>query len=155
MKERTSTVTDVSRHGLWLLCRDRELFMSFKDFPWFKDAPVASLFHVEEPSPNHFYWPDLDVDLGLRTIEDPQRFPLVANGVNALLKQPMEVRDGRADARGGISREPRGETPNEHAHAATPAPRQTPHSHGCNSACRLDGVRSVSSTQPLDTGHTP
>ena len=92
MKERTSTVTDVSRHGLWLLCRDRELFMSFKDFPWFKDAPVASLFHVEEPSPNRFHWPDLDVDLGLRTIEDPQRFPLVANSV----KQPTEVREGRA-----------------------------------------------------------
>ena len=93
MKERTSKVTNVSRHGLWLLCRDRELFMSFKNFPWFKDAPVASLFHVEEPSPNHFYWPDLDVDLGLRTIEDPQRFPLVAN----TLKRPMEVLEGPAD----------------------------------------------------------
>ena len=93
MKERTSKVevTNVSRHGLWLLCRDRELFMSFKDFPWFKDAPVASLFHVEEPSPNRFHWSDLDVDLGLHTIEDPQRFPLVAN----TLKPPIEVREGR------------------------------------------------------------
>ena len=86
-------VTKVSRHGIWLLCRDREMFLSFKDFPWFKDAPVASLFHVEEPSPNHFYWPDLDVDLSLRTIEDPQRFPLVANSG----KQPTEVREERAE----------------------------------------------------------
>ena len=89
-------VTNVSRHGIWLLCRDREMFMSFKDFPWFKDAPVASIFHVEEPSPNHFHWPDLDVDLGMRTIEDPQSFPLVANHMNAL-KQPMEVREGRGE----------------------------------------------------------
>ena len=74
--------------------------MSFKDFPWFKDAPVARLFHVEEPSPNRFYWPDLDVDLGLRTIEDPQRFPLVANSVNAS-KQPVEAREERADYVGG------------------------------------------------------
>ena len=98
MKERIVQVdvTKVSRHGIWLLCRDREMFLSFKDFPWFKDAPVASLFHVEEPSPNHFYWPDLDVDLSLRTIEDPQRFPLVANSMNAL-KQPTEVREERTD----------------------------------------------------------
>lgn len=71
-------VTNISRHGLWLLCRDRVLFMSFSDFPWFKDAPVASILHVEEPSPNHFHWPDLDIDVGMSTIEDPQRFPLVA-----------------------------------------------------------------------------
>ena len=71
-------VTNVSRHGIWLLCRDREMFMSFKDFPWFKDASVASIFNVEEPSPNHFYWPDLDIDLGVRTLEDPRRFPLVS-----------------------------------------------------------------------------
>ena len=52
--------------------------MSFKDFPWFKDASVASIFNVEEPSPNHFYWPDLDIDLGARTLEGPRRFPLVS-----------------------------------------------------------------------------
>lgn len=31
-----------------------------------------------EATPGHFYWPDLDVDLGIETIEDPDRFPLVA-----------------------------------------------------------------------------
>ena len=32
-------VTNVSRHGIWMLVRDRELFMSYEDFPWFKEAP--------------------------------------------------------------------------------------------------------------------
>ena len=85
-------VTNVSRHGIWLFCRDREMFMSFVDFPWFKDAPVPSIFHVEELSPNHFHWPDLDVDLGISTIEDPNRFPLVANHVNAQ-QQRMEAHE--------------------------------------------------------------
>jgi Protein of unknown function (DUF2442) len=71
-------VTNISGHGVWLLVGDRELFMSYDDFPWFKDAPVGKVLNVEEPSPGHFYWTDLDVDLGIETIENPQKFPLKA-----------------------------------------------------------------------------
>jgi hypothetical protein len=52
--------------------------MSYDDFPWFKDAPVGKVLNVEEPSLGHFYWPDLDVDVGLETIENPEKFPLKA-----------------------------------------------------------------------------
>jgi len=69
-------VTNVSSHGLWLLAHGRELFLSYDDFPWLKEASIGSVFKVEEPSPGHFYWPELDVDLGLETIEHPERFPL-------------------------------------------------------------------------------
>ena len=55
---------------------DRELFMAYEDFPWFKDAPVRKILHVEEPYPGHFYWPDLDVDLTAEIIEHRERFPL-------------------------------------------------------------------------------
>ena len=71
-------VTNISGHGVWLLIGDRELFMSYDDFPWFKDAPVGKVLNVEEPNPGHFYWPDLDVDVGLETIENPGKFPLKA-----------------------------------------------------------------------------
>lgn len=69
-------VTNISRHGLWLLAGGEELFLSFEDFPWFRDAPVGQVLNVTEPSPGHFYWPDLDVDLGAETIRHPERFPL-------------------------------------------------------------------------------
>jgi len=71
-------VTNVSAHGLWLLSGETELFLSYKDFPWFKNAPIREVLNVEEPTPGHFYWPDLDVDIGLETIENPERFPLKA-----------------------------------------------------------------------------
>jgi hypothetical protein len=71
-------VTNISRHGIWLLTRDKELFLPFDEFPWFKDAPVGKILNVEEPSPDHFYWPELDVDLGIESIEHPERFPLKA-----------------------------------------------------------------------------
>lgn len=69
-------VTNITSNGIWLLVKDREYFLSYKDFPWFLDVPVGKILNVEQPSPGHFYWPDLDVDLGLKSIEYPERFPL-------------------------------------------------------------------------------
>ena len=71
-------VTNVSQHGFWVLVGGRELFLPFKTFPWFKDAPVAQLLNVALPHPTHIYWPDLDVDLSVESIEFPERFPLVS-----------------------------------------------------------------------------
>ncbi len=71
-------VTNVSKHGFWLLLGDEELFVPFSEFPWFKDAPVAKLANVERPQPHHLYWPDLDVDLAVDSILQPELFPLVS-----------------------------------------------------------------------------
>lgn len=71
-------VTNINQHGVWLLADDRELFMSYEDFPWFKDAPVGKVLNVEQSCPGHLYWPELDVDLGIESIEHPERFPLKA-----------------------------------------------------------------------------
>ncbi|MEN8175134.1 MAG: DUF2442 domain-containing protein [Pseudomonadota bacterium] len=71
-------VTNISAHGVWLLVRSKELFMSYEDFPWFKDQAVKTILNVEEPSPGRFYWPDIDVDLTEEIIEHPERFPLKA-----------------------------------------------------------------------------
>jgi hypothetical protein len=69
-------VTNVTEHGVWLIAAGREQFLPYSKFPWFKHAPVSAIFNVEEPSPGHFHWPDIDVDLGIETIEHPERFPL-------------------------------------------------------------------------------
>ncbi|MFH1739117.1 MAG: DUF2442 domain-containing protein [bacterium] len=71
-------ITNVSSHGVWLLAHDRELFMSYEDFPWFEDAPIKKVVNVQELAPGHFFWPELDVDLTTEMIEDPGRFPLKA-----------------------------------------------------------------------------
>ena len=72
-------VTNISANGLWLLAHDKELFMSYEDFPWFKDQPIKVIINVEELFPGHFYWPDMDVDLTEEIIEHPERFPLKAD----------------------------------------------------------------------------
>ena len=70
-------VTNISPHGIWLLTSTKELFIPDEQFPWFKEQPINTILHVEESAPNHFYWPDLDIDLTSEIIEHPERFPLV------------------------------------------------------------------------------
>ncbi|HKQ84306.1 MAG TPA: DUF2442 domain-containing protein [Steroidobacteraceae bacterium] len=78
--KRTSAVevSNVSKHGFWLLVDDAERFVPFKEFPWFKEAAIGQLLNVELASPRHLYWPDLDVDLAVESIDHPERFPLIS-----------------------------------------------------------------------------
>lgn len=78
--KRTSAVevTNVSEHGFWLLIADHEQFVPFEKFPWFRTASIGDLCQVELLSPNHLYWPILDVDLAVESLEHPERFPLVS-----------------------------------------------------------------------------
>ena len=71
-------VANISRQGFWLFLGDRELFVSFKNFPWFETAPVAKILNVQRPQDDHLYWPDLDVDLSVQSIEHPEQFPLIS-----------------------------------------------------------------------------
>jgi hypothetical protein len=71
-------VTNISRHGFWLLLDERELFLPFEEYPWFKRAPVEAILRLDRPQPDHLRWPDLDVDLSVNSIEHPERYPLKA-----------------------------------------------------------------------------
>ncbi|HTA30529.1 MAG TPA: DUF2442 domain-containing protein [Candidatus Cybelea sp.] len=71
-------VLNVSPHGFWLLAAEREHFLGFEEFPWFREASVSQIFNVEFSHGHHFYWPELDVDLDLDRIEHPENFPLLA-----------------------------------------------------------------------------
>lgn len=71
-------VTNISQHGFWLLIDDRELFLPFDVFPWFKTATVEAILKVERPQPEHLFWPELDVDLTVDSIERPENYPLKA-----------------------------------------------------------------------------
>lgn len=71
-------VTNVSRHGLWLLVGDEELFVPFEHFPWFRDASIEKISVVERQTVDHLYWPLLDIDVSVESIRSPDAFPLVS-----------------------------------------------------------------------------
>jgi Protein of unknown function (DUF2442) len=91
-------VTNVSSHGFWLLIGENEKFVSFKVFPWFRDASIAELTNVELPSPHHLYWPSLDVDLAVDSLDHPERYPLISQARPGRRPKPglVGVKESRA-----------------------------------------------------------
>jgi len=70
-------VLNISKKGFLLFLKGKEYFLSFDNFPWFKDAKIASILNVKLLQDHHLYWPDLDVDLELESIRSPQKHPLI------------------------------------------------------------------------------
>jgi hypothetical protein len=72
-------VSLVSNKGFWLLLGDEELFVSYAEFPWFKKATIEEIANIEWPTPDHLYWPLIDVDLSVESIRNPDKFPLCSH----------------------------------------------------------------------------
>lgn len=45
---------------------------------WFKKSPIGGLLNVTLPHSGHLYWPELDIDLAVDSIEQPERYPLMS-----------------------------------------------------------------------------
>lgn len=88
-------VANVSPSGFWLLVEGRERFVPFKEFPWFRDATIAELTNVLLPSPHHLYWPALDVDLAVESLDNPDRYPLMSSPRPNKRLQPTKARRPR------------------------------------------------------------
>ena len=69
-------VSYISPLGVWILINEKEYYMPFVEFPWFRNASSEHIHNVKEVSPNHYFWEDLDVDLTLDMISNPETYPL-------------------------------------------------------------------------------
>lgn len=70
-------VTNVGAFGVWLLLRDREYFLPYDQYPWFREARIADVLNVTLMHEDHLHWPALDVDLCVESLDHPEVFPLV------------------------------------------------------------------------------
>jgi hypothetical protein len=72
-----SEVTNIEPLGFWVLVDDREYFVPFADYPVFHNAPVRQIFQMQRLSPTQLYWPDLDADIEIESLDQPEHYPLV------------------------------------------------------------------------------
>jgi len=70
-------VTNMDRFGLWVLVQEKEYFLPYEQFPWFKDAKIDQILNVQLLHEDHLHWPELDVDLCIESLEQPEKYPLV------------------------------------------------------------------------------
>ncbi len=70
-------ILNISQRGIWLLFLEREYFLSFKNFPWFKSASVDEIHNVVVSRAGNLHWPRLDVDLEAASLKSIENYPLV------------------------------------------------------------------------------
>ncbi len=71
-------ISQINSLGIWICIKDTEYFMPYADFPWFEDAILKDILSVQLLHEHHLYWPKLDVDLEIDSLQYPQRYPLVS-----------------------------------------------------------------------------
>jgi hypothetical protein len=70
-------VTQIDKQGVWLLIGEKESFLSFENFPWFRSASVCAIHNVELLNERRLRWPNLDIDLAIESLEHPELCPKV------------------------------------------------------------------------------
>jgi len=70
-------VVNIDRHGAWLYVKGAEYFLPYEKYRWFKDAKVADILGIQLLHDDHLYWPSLDVNLSVKSLQDPEAYPLV------------------------------------------------------------------------------
>jgi hypothetical protein len=69
-------VTNISAHGIWLLFENKEYFLPFTEYPWFREANISEIQNIQVLHRSHFYWPALDVDLNKYILDSLESYPL-------------------------------------------------------------------------------
>ncbi len=72
----TAEVVNISANGVWLHVSNREYFLPHTEYPWFRAATLGAVLNVQLLHKTHLHWPDLDVDLDLDCLENPEAYPL-------------------------------------------------------------------------------
>jgi len=70
-------VLNISNFGIWIFVNSKEYFLSYEQFPWFKEAKIKEIYNVVLLHESHLYWPDIDIDLHLESLEKPDKYPLI------------------------------------------------------------------------------
>ena len=70
------SVENITPFGIWVFVKGREYFLSYTDYPYFRDQTLKSIQAVQLLHGYHLYWPELDVDLEIDNLENPEKYPL-------------------------------------------------------------------------------
>ena len=70
-------VANISKHGFWLIIGDKEFFLEFKHYPWFRQATIDQICELQFFHGKHLHWPTLDIDIDLDSLQHPESYPLV------------------------------------------------------------------------------
>ena len=72
----SASVENITPFGIWLFVKDKEYFLNYKDYPYFREQVLSAIQDVQLLHGHHLYWPQLDVDLEIDNLDNPDNYPL-------------------------------------------------------------------------------
>jgi Protein of unknown function (DUF2442) len=87
-KDISISVENITPFGIWLFVKEKEYFLTYKEFPYFKDQTLSSIQNVQLLHGYHLFWPDLDIDLEIENLENPEKYPLKSKSRTNQRNQP-------------------------------------------------------------------
>jgi hypothetical protein len=70
------SVENITPFGIWIFVKEKEYFLGYGEFPYFKNQTLNSIQNVQLLHGFHLYWPELDVDLDIDNLENPEKYAL-------------------------------------------------------------------------------
>ena len=70
------SVENITPFGIWMWVKGKEYFLNYDDYPYFKNQTIQSIQAVKLSHDFHLYWSNLDVDLEVDNLENPEKYPL-------------------------------------------------------------------------------
>jgi len=92
-KSISASVENVTPSGLWLYVNAKEYFLSYEAYPYFREQTIKAIQNVRLVHGLHLYWPDLDVDLEIDNLENPEKYPL-----RSAIRKPVRARASKRTA---------------------------------------------------------
>jgi len=69
-------VENITPFGIWLFVKEHEYFLSYQDYPYFREQTLKAIQNVKLIHDCHLYCQALDVDLEIDNLENPEKYPL-------------------------------------------------------------------------------
>ena|SRR3990167_6410060 len=79
----TSEVKMINSKGFVLKINDKEYFLSFDNYPYFRDIPVQDIFNVTIDEYRDLRWEKYDIDLCEEILNNPLEYPVKMKILNA------------------------------------------------------------------------
>lgn len=70
------SLENVTAFGIWLFVKGKEYFLDYQTYPYFQRQTIEAIKNVRLSHGFHLYWPDLDIDLEIDNLENPEKYPL-------------------------------------------------------------------------------
>ena len=66
----------INARGTLLYVKEKEYYLPYDRFLWFKDAKVSDVLAVSMPDSESLRWEAMDIDLELDSLVHPERYPI-------------------------------------------------------------------------------